>query len=152
MQIAEAQEYHGHRFPMGHTDKMEWVPKNLWPEGWNKHKHPPSIVYLSAHFLALIYPDDNYTRISICRTSRMEDQSDWQDNISWEEIQKIKSECGYGQMDAMEIYPRDSDVVNVANLRHIWVSKKPIPCAWRKIDKDNHSALFVESQINAGKL
>ncbi|EOG1815585.1 hypothetical protein ACK3RA_000943 [Enterobacter hormaechei] len=47
-------------------------------------------------------------------------------------LQEIKSAVGYGDRDAVEIYPRDSDVVNVANMRHLWITPEPIAFAWRK--------------------
>ncbi len=52
--------------------------------------------------------------------------------LVWDELQRIKSECGYGNTDAIEIYPADDDVVNVANMRHLWILDSRIPFAWRK--------------------
>jgi hypothetical protein len=37
---------------------------------------------------------------------------------------------GFGAADALEVYPRDGDVVNVANIRHLWVLRDPLPWAW----------------------
>jgi len=34
--------------------------------------------------------------------------------------------------DAIEIFPADMDVVNVANMRHLWVMAEPVEFAWRK--------------------
>ena len=36
---------------------------------------------------------------------------------------RIKTECGRGDLEAVEIFPRREDEVNVANLRHLWVRK-----------------------------
>lgn len=69
-------------------------------------------------------------RLSVCRTSLDGDR--WQDGISWDELQRLKRECGYGCSDAIEVFPADVDVVNVANMRHLWIMAEPIACAWRK--------------------
>lgn len=55
-----------------------------------------------------------------------------QDGISWDALQEIKGAVGYADRDAVEIYPRDADVVNVANMRHLWITPEPIAFAWRK--------------------
>lgn len=54
----------------------------------------------------------------------------WSDGITWEELQAIKSELGYGQMWAVECYPPDDQVVNVANMRHLWLLPKPPNFGW----------------------
>jgi len=68
-------------------------------------------------------------RISVCKTSLAGDR--WQDGISWDDLQRLKRECGYGNRDAIEIYPADADVVNVANMRHLWIMAESVKCAWR---------------------
>lgn len=68
-------------------------------------------------------------RLSVCRTTLHGDR--WQDGIAWDDLQRLKRECGYGDADAIEIYPADADVVNVANMRHLWVMAEPLECAWR---------------------
>lgn len=54
------------------------------------------------------------------------------DGISWDELQRIKRECGRGDKHAVEIYPADRDVVNVASMRHLWILPEPLPFAWRR--------------------
>lgn len=46
---------------------------------------------------------------------------DLKDGITWDELQRIKSECGFGGKDGVEMYPRDEDVVNTANIRHLYI-------------------------------
>lgn len=70
-------------------------------------------------------------RLSINRT-RLTQDGGWQQDIPWEDIQRLKSEAGYGRFDAVEVYPCATDVVNVANMRHIWVMEQQLPFAWRK--------------------
>lgn len=70
-------------------------------------------------------------RLSVLRTTLDPQAGRWVDGITWDELQSIKAECGYGQHDALELYPPDSDVVNVANLRHLWVMRELQTFAWR---------------------
>jgi len=69
-------------------------------------------------------------RLSVCRTKLAGDR--WKDGIGWDDLQAIKNKVGYPDSDALEVYPASSDVVNVANMRHLWVMPAPVPFAWRK--------------------
>jgi hypothetical protein len=53
------------------------------------------------------------------------------DNIPWDDLQRLKTECGYGMFDAVEIYPNKRYEVNVANMRHLWIMADPLSFAWR---------------------
>jgi hypothetical protein len=111
-------------------DRLQEVPRNQWPAN-----APPSImrVFRSRDFLVQEYESTSshvISRLSVCRTSISGNR--WKDGITWDELQRIKNECGYENTDAIEIYPADDDVVNVANMRHLWVMDARIPFAWRK--------------------
>jgi hypothetical protein len=75
--------------------------------------------------------DDVLVRLSACRTDWVARQNRWAEIDGWDTMQRIKNECGYGDFDAVEVYPRDADLVNVANMRHLWVLKRPLGFAWR---------------------
>ncbi len=55
----------------------------------------------------------------------------WKDKITWDELQRIKSEIGRGEQWAVELFPADSQVVNVANMRHLWLLTKPPEFRWK---------------------
>jgi hypothetical protein len=55
----------------------------------------------------------------------------WLDGIAWDELQAIKDALGYQAFDAVEVYPRATDKVDVANMRHLWVLAGLLPFAWR---------------------
>ena len=79
-----------------------------------------------------VYNEGDYWRLSLCRTEVDINLRRWKEGISWEDIQQIKTEVGLGALDAVEVYPRDVDIVNVANMRHIWVFKnRYLTFAWR---------------------
>ena len=91
-------------------------------------------VWRSRDFLVQVFREgSDMVRLSFNRTTLNSSASRWEEGITWEEMQKIKHDCGYGDLDAVEVFPRDCDVVNVANMRHLWVFfKSPLFFARRK--------------------
>lgn len=90
----------------------------------------PVEVWRSQEFLVQVFnAGGGIERLSVIRSRH--DGENWGQDISWEDLQRLKSECGRGERDAVEIFPRDGDVVNVANMRHLWVLPGPLPFAWR---------------------
>ncbi len=84
------------------------------------------------HFLAQIYREASGSlRITVQRCSINKDGS-WVDGITWDELMKVKSGIGFGDRWAVEVYPPPSEVVNVANMRHLFLLSEPPPYAWRK--------------------
>lgn len=71
-------------------------------------------------FVQLFQEGTGIIRITVNRC-KIKSIGRWVDGITWDELQKIKSDLGYGHRDAVEIYPKDKDVVDVANMRHLWV-------------------------------
>lgn len=64
--------------------------------------------------------DAHIIRLTVNRTM-IGDDGHWLDGITWEELQQVKSGCGYGEHDAVEVYPRDSDAVTDFRMRHLFV-------------------------------
>jgi len=88
--------------------------------------------FVSKYFFVQIWEEpEKPVRISICRTE-LNGKGQWQDNIGWDAIQSIKNSVGYSGMDCVEIYPMQRDVINVANMRHLWVIPGQVEYKWRK--------------------
>lgn len=109
---------------------LKQIPRTDWPQGY----HPPGIkeVWRSRDFLVQVYDDprSGTERMSVCRTFVFD--GNWLAEVSWDDLQRLKRECGRGNLDAVEIFPADADVVNVANMRHLWfVEAAQIPFKWR---------------------
>ena len=85
----------------------------------------------SRYFLVQIFEDGDVIRMSVNKTDVNNDGS-WKENISWEDLQQLKRQAGYGTSYAIEVYPRDVDLVNVANMRHLWILDKPLKIGWSK--------------------
>ena len=91
----------------------------------------PIAAWRSNRFLVQLFNEAGAQRISINRAAIDETTGRWLDGITWDEIQAIKRQIGFGDRYAVELYPADADVVNVANMRHIWLVDAPA-FAWRR--------------------
>ncbi|WP_051284266.1 DUF7694 domain-containing protein [Desulforegula conservatrix] len=106
------------------------MPKEDWPK---QGLYPGLVeVWISRAFLVQVVHEslDGY-RLSVCRTS-VTAGGQYVDGITWEELQDIKRQVGMGDKYAIEVYPRDQDIVNVANMRHLFVLPQPLRIGWFK--------------------
>ena len=117
---------------LAYSEVFREIPRSVWPSP----NAPMLSVWRNNRFLVQVYdaPPPAFVRLSVNRTLVKGDR--WADGITWDELQEIKSQMGYGKNDAIEIYPPDVDVVNVANIRHLWVLREPISFAWRSTPKE----------------
>lgn len=107
-------------------------PRELW-KGLRSTEERQTEVWRSRDFLLIVYDEGGgIERLSFLRTQLATDSGRWVDGIAWDDLQRLKRECGRGQSFAVEVYPPDRDLVNVANMRHLWVLPAPLPFAWRK--------------------
>lgn len=124
----KAQHAHVAKLPT----ELSPVPKDQWPTA--RGDNPPFAVWWSRDFMVQVYSEaGGIVRLSVCRTKLAGDR--WKDGIGWDDLQAIKNKVGYPDNDALEVYPASSDVVNVANMRHLWVMPAPVPFAWRKSNR-----------------
>lgn len=87
-------------------------------------------VWRSRDYLVQVFDEGGgMLRVSVNRTHAAPGGR-WDDGITWDELQQIKREIGRGDSYAVEVYPRDRDVVNVANMRHLWILPKPLAIGW----------------------
>lgn len=111
-------------------DTFSPVPQYEWP---NEGRRENLIeVWMNRYFLVQIYREENgVKRLSILRAALKNDMG-WADRITWDELQEIKNQCGFSDMAAVEVFPPSCDVVNVANMRHLWVLPSVPSYCWRK--------------------
>ena len=106
------------------------VSKEQWPSGTTL----PLSVWRSRHYLALLFaapPLDavEVRRLTINRVTIGAD-GHWKQDIPWDDLQRCKREIGHDDWYAVEIYPRDRDLVHVANMRHLWLLAEPLGIGW----------------------
>ena len=118
-------------------DRAKWpaamteIPADQWPPATRFHPRGPLKVWRSRDFLAQLFEDGITLRLSIQRTAPRSDNQ-WVDDISWDDLQRVKNECGFDGHWMVELYPPVADVVNVANIRHLWVGLEPPPFGWHR--------------------
>lgn len=113
------------RFPQ----QLQSVPPHEWPTTPQANLVG---VWRSRDYLVQLYQErDGIKRLSACRTEVDPAKGRWREDIPWEDLQRLKREAGYGLADAVEVYPSDADIVNVANMRHLWILPGELPFKWR---------------------
>lgn len=123
-----------------HRENQRWpeflvsIPKKDWPEDVKTAARIE--VWRSRFFLVQVFDDGipGIRRMSVIRAKLDEAGMNWADRITWEELQTLKREIGRGDKDAMEVYPDDGDVVNVTNMRHLFILEDGtrLAVAWRR--------------------
>lgn len=111
---------------------LEAVPRSEWPYTRQSIEALPVAVWRSRHFLVSQYtaPKPAVCRLSIHRTTLDGDR--WADGITWDELQRLKCEAGFDDAWAVEAYPPAREVVNVANIRHLWLLPEAPEYFWQK--------------------
>jgi hypothetical protein len=107
------------------------IPSDRWP------RHTGGVeriaVWRNRSFLVQAFKEDGgVIRLSVNRSMVDESTMEWLDGITWDELQAIKGGVGYGDREAVEVFPPSGHEVNVANMRHLWVLPEPLPFAWRR--------------------
>lgn len=97
-------------------------------------KSPFKVFRTRDHLIQIYREATGHIRISVNKVAVF-DNGDWEDGISWDTLMWVKKQLGYGDCHAVEVYPREEDVVNVANIRHLFILEEPLPFIWRKNDQ-----------------
>ncbi|MNK58672.1 hypothetical protein D3C87_777620 [compost metagenome] len=106
------------------------IPRERWPAFVPGVTTIPFKAWIGEGYLVQAYEErDGIIRLTVNSVERV--GRHWADRIPWDDLQAIKACCGYGDRDAVEVYPRARDLVNVARMRHLWVLPELVPFAWR---------------------
>ncbi|MBC3253529.1 hypothetical protein H8I91_25005 [Serratia fonticola] len=119
------------------VSKFTLIDRGKWPA--SQYDPTRTAVYLNGDFLVQVFTEEKgVIRLSI-NTVNMRSDGRWKDGISWDVLQEIKNAVGYADRDAVEVYPAAADVVNVANIRHLWVMPEKLGFAWRRGANEHNS-------------
>lgn len=121
-----AMERENKRYPV---ERLVEIPREDWPVC-----SPKMIRALrNRDFLVQVFAEDNEVlRLSIQRCAFDRASGRWVDGITWDDLQHLKTLAGYGDKPALEVFPPDGDVVNVANIRHLWIVPLAPEFMWRR--------------------
>lgn len=87
-------------------------------------------VWRSADYMAVLYRQriDGRVRLTVNSTrtkpvpvSRSRTGKDFRDGITWDELQRVKNECLGPETWCVEVYPAQSECLDIMNQRHLWV-------------------------------
>lgn len=110
------------------------VPESEWPPRRAETSLYPKGVWRSRHYLVLMYAAPSLDGVEVRRLTvnrvTIGNDGHWSQDIPWEDLQRCKRETGHGDWYGVEIYPRDRDTVNVANMRHLWLLAEPLGIGW----------------------
>jgi hypothetical protein len=106
---------------------LEEIPRQHWEHAAQQFQ---TRTLRSRRFLVQVFQRHGQVRLTVTQTG-LNDDGSWKDGITWDELQTVKRECGYGAACAVELFPPDEQVVNVANLRHLWIVPAP-DFMWQK--------------------
>lgn len=118
----------------GWPETMVQVAQEKWPKGFLQDCVDTIVgLHRSRHFLAQVFAtSDGYLRLAVTRTMCTPNGERWLDGITWDELMRVKAECGYGECWAVEVYPANSHVVNIANVRHLFLLAEAPAYAWKR--------------------
>lgn len=111
-------------------ETMMPAPESEWP-AFRHMALQPSYVWRSRRFLAVLYKEPTTHRLSVCRCA-LGDDGRWIGDLTWDELQSVKAQCGFPLAWAVEVYPPDGETVNVANMRHLWLLDEAPAYGWRR--------------------
>ncbi len=109
-------------------DRMREVPMSDWTDGMKAmavsltSTSAPMRAWRSNRFVAVLYDEGikKPNRLSINRAV-LSDDGRYEGGITWDELMQVKRECGFEKVDALELFPSDATVVDVQNMRHLWI-------------------------------
>ncbi|MBS9903207.1 DUF7694 domain-containing protein [Vibrio alginolyticus] len=94
-----------------------------------KGSNAPVAVYQSSQYLVQVFnEEDTIIRLTINSVKRR--NGSWKDGLTFDELQAVKHAVGFGDRCAVEVYPEDNELVNDANMRHLWVLPERPAFAW----------------------
>lgn len=108
------------------------IPEDDWPEDYDQKQAKPIEAWRSRDFLLQVIEDNGHLRLSVNRTVFDREGTNWDEGITWDDLMRLKAEAGFADRWAIEIFPPVVEVVNVANMRHLWLLDGPPPQAWVK--------------------
>lgn len=115
-------------------EQLAAVPESEWPPRSTALSEWPVAVWRSRHYLAVRYSAPSFQGIEVRRLSvnrvTIGNDGGWQQDIPWEDLQRCKRETGHGDWYGVEVYPRDRELANVANMRHLWLLAEPLTIGW----------------------
>jgi hypothetical protein len=111
---------------------FEQAPKKDWLVATGKHRPDRLAAWGSEDYtVQCFYVGDGIIRLAINRSQMILSPRYFADGITWEQLIGITRAIGYGDRWGVELYPPKRHVLNVMNVRHLWLflNDPPLPLA-----------------------
>ena len=108
---------------------LKEIPRESWPDV-PEMRHRPMKVLRSRSFICQVFEEGENIRLTFSRTE-IDNNGEWRHDITWDDLQYLKQQAGYRDYLAVEVFPKDEDYVNVANMRHLWIVPG-LDVGWKK--------------------
>ena len=126
---------HVHSRRMAEQD-MGWLEKCRDDPDWPQGASEPVRTWRSRDFQAMLYIDHGMRRLSVTRVEFDRHTGEYRDGITWDDLQKVKNETVGEDCWAVECYPPERFVQNVANMRHLWILDGEPRFGWKQPVRD----------------
>lgn len=106
------------------------VPAWEWPNDCDPRVKRIAVYRNDSFLVQVVIEKEKFTRMTVNRTE-ITDDGNYVGDITWDELMEVKRKCGFAMAHAVELYPMDNNIVNVANMRHLWILDYEPEFAWR---------------------
>jgi hypothetical protein len=84
----------------------------------------------SRHHLVVEYIEPTGFHRLTMQCAQVDAQGKWLQGLTWDTMMELKEQSGHGDKWGVECFPPIANVVNVSNLRHIFLLTEKPPYAW----------------------
>jgi hypothetical protein len=103
--------------------RFEAIHYSEWPQGLPLE---PEQIWRNNRFLVQVFNEPRgIVRLSVADYSVLKgfknSLPDFNDQINWSDLQRIKDQLGWGKRTAIELFPPKDCVVYECNMRHLWL-------------------------------
>jgi hypothetical protein len=125
--------------PFREVDRKDWYISD------NKNRPDRLTAWHSEDFTVQVFTvAGGVVRLAINRNQQIFSPFLFEDGISQLDLQEIKQACGFGDWWGVEVYPPKSHILNIINVRHLWlIPQSPLPAG---IMGENHFLGYRRSE------
>lgn len=107
------------------------IPRAQWPQDIPTTTGSDRVsAWQSRDFLVQLFTEGDFVMRLTVNRKRLLPNGRFDDAITWDELMSIKRDCGFPDKWAVEVFPDERHVVNVANMRHLWLLPNRPAFAW----------------------
>lgn len=128
-----------------YPDELTIVPENDPNMPYTSHPQDLDSVWRNKKYTVMVWNVPAGKKITISRNEWDSHTCRYKDGITWDEIMEIKRGVGFGNQNAVEFYPPDNEVINIANVRHIWILPDGITDQMLKLDDKELCEHFLQN-------